>query len=438
MKIFRSHFVQSFLALLSVHAGTVVGGTLLPIAMARIVGAEALGIFATASSFGLLLLAIIDWGYETRLPLLVSQTPDDVSSYIGAAQRAKTRLWLLATSVLAGGYGVFMLVHRNTAAPQSLPYLALPVLLYGVWALVRALAMTYSHALRGLQHFGIIARVENSLTFASHLLAVGLLAAPLVISFAISPSLVVSAVVACLIAGEALKSIVFVRYLQHENRHTSEERPAPPSSSISSGVIPLSMEHLVFVMMQALSVVQSRAGIYALTLLATQIEVGYFSAVARFTIALRILPGALFNVLLPRFVRSPQPETLRKALLLGGCIGAIGSAALYVCAGGLIWLIYGERFAHLMPLLRVVAWLFLLQTLVNILEPYLLAHKAEHFVNGTLAMALCVFAGMCVLFPVDTAYKAAFASVGMEIILVVVYGVKSLILLPQKKSASMP
>jgi len=434
VKIFRSPFVQSFLALLSVHAGTLVGGTLLPIAMARMVGAEALGIFATASSFGLLLLAIIDWGYETRLPLLVSQTPDDVSSYIEAAQRAKTRLWLLATSVLAVGYGVFMLIHGNTTAPQSLLYLALPTLLYGVWALVRALAMTYSHALRGLQHFGIIARVENSLTFASHLLAVGLLAAPLVISLQISPSVLVSAVIACLIAGEALKSIVFVRYLRHENRHTSEERPAPPSSSIASGVIPLSMEHLVFVMMQALSVVQSRAGIYALTLLATQIEVGYFSAVARFTIALRILPGALFNVLLPRFARSPQPETLRKALLLGVCVGAIGSAALYVCAGGLVWLIYGERFAHL----RVIAWLFLLQTLVNILEPYLLAHKAEHFVNGTLAMALCVFAGMCVLLPVDTAYKAAFASVGMEIILVVVYGVKSLILLPQKKSASMP
>lgn len=413
------------------------GGTLLPIAMARIVGAEALGIFATASSLGLLLLTIIDWGYETRLPLLVSQTPDDVSSHIGTAQRAKIRLWLLATSVLAVGYGVFTLVLGNTV-PQSLPYLALPTLLYGVWALIRTLAMTYSHALRGLQHFGIIARVENSLTFASHLLAVGILAAPLVISFAISPSLVVSAVVACLIAGEALKSIVFVRYLQHENRHTSEERPTPPSSSISSGVIPLSMEHLVFVMMQALSIVQSRAGIYALTLLATQIEVGYFSAVARFTIALRILPGALFNVLLPRFVRSPQPETLRKALLLGVCIGAIGSAALYVCADGLIWLIYGERFAHLIPLLRIIAWLFLLQTLVNILEPYLLAHKAEHFVNGTLAMALCVFAGMCMLFPVDTAYKAAFASVGMEIILVVVYGMKSLILLPQKKSASMP
>lgn len=405
--------------------------------MARIVGAEALGIFVTASSFGLLLLAIIDWGYETRLPLLVSQTPDDVSSYIGAAQRAKTRLWLLATSVLAGGYGVFLLVHRNTAAPQSLSYLALSVLLYGVWALVRALAMTYSHALRGLQHFGIIARVENSLTFASHLLAVGLLATPLVISLQISPSIVVSAVIACLIAGEALKSIVFVCYLKHENSYTSE-RPAPPYSSMSSSAIPVSMEHLVFVMMQALSVAQSRAGIYALTLLATQIEVGYFSAVARFTIALRILPGALFNVLLPRFVRSPQPETLRKALLLGGCIGAIGSAALYVCAGGLIWLIYGERFAHLIPLLRIVAWLFLLQTLVNILEPYLLAHKAEYFVNGTLAMVLCVFAGMCVLFPVDTAYKAAFASVGMEIILVVVYGVKSLSLLPQKKSASMP
>lgn len=436
MKIFRSSFVKSFLALLSVHAGTLVGGTLLPIAMARIVGAQALGIFATASSFGLLLLAVVDWGYETRLPLLVSQTPEGIFTHINVAQRAKTRLWLLATLICAVGYGIFILVRGNVIASQSLLYLALPTLLYGAWALTRALAMTYSHALRGLQHFGIIARVENSLTFASHLLAMGVLAAPSVISSEISPSLVVSAVVVCLIAGEALKSIVFVRYLKNENKHTSE-RPDPPSSSISSSVIPLSIEHLVFVMVQALSIVQSRAGIYALTLLATQVEVGYFSAVARFTIALRILPGALFNVLLPRFVRSPQPETLGKALLLGVCIGAMGSAALYVCADGLIWLIYGERFAHLVPLLRIISWLFLLQTLVNILEPYLLAHKLERFVNGTLAVALCAFVGICVLLPVDTAYRAAFASVGLEIILVVAYAVKSLTLLPQKKSALM-
>ncbi len=405
--------------------------------MARIVGAEALGIFATASSFGLLLLAVIDWGYETRLPLLVSRNPDGIFTHINGAQRAKTRLWFLATSILTVGYGIFMLVRGNASALQSLLYLVLPTLLYGTWALIRAWAMTYSHALRGLQHFGIIARIENSLTFASHLLAIVILAAPPGISSGISPSLVVSAVVVSLIAGEALKSIVFVRYLKNENKHTSE-RPALPLSSIPSNAIPLSTEHLVFVMMQALSVVQSRAGIYALTLLATQIEVGYFSAVARFTIALRILPGALFNVLLPRFVRSPQPETLGKALLLGVCIGVMGSAALYTCADGLIWLIYGERFAHLVPLLRIVSWLFLLQTLVNILEPYLLAHKLERFVNGTLAVALCAFVGICVLLPVDTAYKAAFASVGLEIILAVIYGVKSLTLLPQKKSALMP
>jgi O-antigen/teichoic acid export membrane protein len=188
----------------------------------------------------------------------------------------------------------------------------------------------------------------------------------------------------------------------------------------------------MFVAMQALGIVQSRAGIYTLTLLATQTEVGYFSAVVRFTIALRILPGALFTVLLPRFVRSQDSETLGKALLAGALIGTLGSVVLYAAADGLIWLVYGERFAHLTPILRLVAWLFLLQTLLNILEPYLLAHKAERFVNGTLALSLFAFAGICVLLPVNTAQMAAVMSLGLECVLVIIYGIKSLTLLPQK------
>ncbi len=430
VKIFRSSFVQSFLALLSVHAGTLLGGTLLPIAMVRIVGAEALGIFTTASSFGLLLLAVIDWGYETRLPLLISQTPDNLYQHIITAQGAKLRLWLLATSIFSVGYGVVSLLAQNSAAHlqiQSTAHLILPLVLYSVWALVRGMASTYSHALRGLQQFGAIARVENSLTLASHLLAVGILMLPFVRSQALSPVLVVGAVIACLVVGEIAKSLAFMRYLRQNYRRDSVP--------VLRGSIPFSIEHLMFVAMQALGIVQSRAGIYILTLLATQTEVGYFSAAIRFTIALRILPGALFTVLLPRFVRSQDSETLGKALLAGAFIGTLGSVVLYVASDGLIWLVYGERFAHLAPILRLVAWLFLLQTLLNILEPYLLAHKAERFVNGTLALALCAFAGICVLLPVNTAFLAASMSLGLECVLVVIYGIKSLTLLPQKKSA---
>ncbi len=425
MKIFRSSFVQSFLALLSVHAGTLLGGTLLPIAMARILGAEALGIFTTAASFGLLLLAVIDWGYETRLPLLISQTPDNLYKHILTAQGAKLRLWLLATTILGLGYVVVSFLAQNGTTPlQSSMYLILPLVLYSVWALARGMASTYSHALRGLQQFGAIARVENSLTFIAHLLAVGILVLPFVRSQALSPILAVSAVIMCLVVGEIAKNLVFMRYLKQNYRRAS--------TSVIRNSIPFSTEHLMFVAIQVLGIVQSRAGIYTLTLLATQAEVGYFSAVIRFTIALRILPGTLFNVLLPRFVRSQGSETLGKALLVGTLIGTCGSVFLYAAADGLIWLVYGENFAHLVPILRLVAWLFLLQTLLNILEPYLLAHKAERFVNGILALALCAFAGICALLPVNTAQMAASMSLGLECALVVIYGVKSLTLLPQK------
>lgn len=399
---------------------------LLPIAITRIVGAEALGVFTTASSLGLLLLIVTDWGFETRLPLLVSRTPEDISSHIAAAQRAKTRLWLLALAVLSVGYIISTLLQAKTAPLQDSFDYILPLILYSVWALARGISSTYSHALRGLQQFGTIARVENSLTLASHLLAVGIVFLPFVRPSSLVPSssLVVSAIIICLIAGEITKSLVFMRFLGQTYR--------PRSLPQARGVVPFSAEHLAFVMMQVLGIVQSRAGIYALTLLATQIEVGYFSAVTRFTIALRIVPGALFTVLLPRFVHSPQSETLGKALLVGIIVGTLGSAVLYAAADVLIGLVYGERFAYLAPLLRVVSWLFLLQTLSNILEPYLLAHQAQRFVNGSLSLALCTFAGICIFFPINTAFHAALASVGLEIVLVLAFGIKSLTVLARK------
>lgn len=393
--------------------------------MTRIMGAEVLGVFTSASSIGLLLLTIIDWGYETRLPLLISTHPDLVRQYIAEAHYAKIRLWGLALVFLLCGSVVQLLTRIDTASFSAHISQSVPLVLYAFWALARGVTSTYFSALRGLQQFGVIARVENSFTLVSHIAAVGVLLLYSWQFFVGEKIYILCLVVGCLIAGEVLKSAVFMRHLATESAE---------SCYYSKGWrdIPFSRVHLTFVAMQALSILQSRAGIYALMLFASQTEVGSFSAVARFTIAMRIIPGTLFYVLLPRFVRSPEPDILGKTLLIGLVLGAIGSTGLYLFAENIIQTVYGTHFLHLLPLLHITAWLFALQTLVYILEPFLLARKAESFVNTAMIISLSAFALICAVIPADTGYKAAYLSVGLEALLVVVYGVKCFSLLRKK------
>ncbi len=429
MNTSRSSFAQSFFALLSVHAGTLLGGALLPIAMTRILGAEALGVFTAAASLGLLLLAVIDWGYETRLPLLVSAEPLHAARYLAEAQSTKIRLWLIAAILLIAYYGLQSLVLSPAILLQSLHSSFLPLLLYAFWALARGMTGVYTATLRGLQHFGIIARIENSLTVMVHLLAVGVL----VLYDAwgqgyFSPSTILCAIVVCLLAGEVVKSLLFMRFLKQ-----NDIKAGNMAAAVGWREIPMLPSHLVFVLLQALSILQSRAGIYTLMALATTIEVGYFSAIARITIALRIVPGTLFFVLVPHFVRSPEPKFLRKVFVIGLVVGIFGSLGLAFLADDIILLLYGAGFVHLAPVLRIAAGLFFLQTLMNILESYILAHNEEFFVSGAMLLILCAFALVCGIIPVKTAEWAAMASLGLEAALVLCYGVKVLLLIGKKK-----
>lgn len=432
-------FLQSLAALLSVHAGTLLGGTLLPIILTRFLGAEALGIFTFAASFGLLLLTIIDWGYETRLPILVASAPETSLLLITQAQAVKFRLWLIAILLVVLLYAAQYLLNQSYF--HLVPFSLAPLALYAVWTIVRGMSMTYSAVLRGMQRFGVIARVENIWTLLSHGTAMLLVLATLMNRnndtmaqlSAKHVAMLLSGIIVCFIAGECAKFFVFRKELRCDwtasrNSASQHEQPAsdsPPllsSSSVSSSYIPLSWSHLVFVMMQAIGIIQSRAGIYALVLLSTPLEIGLAGAVMRFTIAMRLLPGALFHVLLPHFVRSPRQETLNTAFTIGLGIGLVGSVSLFIAAEWLISLLYGVQLLDLAPLLRLSAWLFCLQTLGQVAESYLLARRKEQSVNMAMFLCLCGFGLMCWITPTLTASTAILYSLALEGALLLIFG----------------
>jgi O-antigen/teichoic acid export membrane protein len=260
---------------------------------------------------------------------------------------------------------------------------------------------TYSAVLRGLEQFSVVARVENiySLGMYAACIAVLVWTQHLALALTVFPSV------------EYLKFLLFRRYL-HSHYLNLSHLNTPHTTGEKAGNIKqwrdvgsMMREQFPFVFLQGISIVESRAGMFALGFLAlAQSEVGYFGGAMRFVIALRTFSGAMFSVVLPSFAKNDSPEAentvtkitlLRQALLGGGVVALLGSIFLFILAEPLISLIYGAKLLPAVPILRVVAPLFFLQTLANILEAYLLAHKQEHFVNIAMGSLVAIFfAGM--------------------------------------------
>jgi O-antigen/teichoic acid export membrane protein len=442
-------FARSLSALVSVHLATLLGGILLPVAITRIAGAEALGVFTSASALALLIVTLSDWGYETELPIAVSRDIPQAQAIIRRALGVKFFLWVLSCCIITLVALAQALPHISSSSFFSFfssfsfvlwLYSLFPLAAYLAWALARTVTNTYIGVARGAERFSAIARIENLCAFASYTLAIGVFA---LIARAQPTSsdnnamyLAVGAAALCLVAGECAKTLLLRRFLRSEGLLATSRF----SSRLwfSSFRTALGGERLSFVAIQLLSVAQSRAGMYALIAFSTETELGYFSAIARFIIALRVLPGAAFQVLLPRFARASaaSADDLPKALAFGAGIGAGISLALAAGAELCLVLVYGADFAHLAPVLRILSPLFLLQTLSNILEPYLLAQGRARFVAFSLGGALALAALVAGFLPVVSVSDAAYLSLALEFCILLVFGVKGALVWKGEKRLS--
>ncbi len=404
---------------------TLLGGIILPIVIARMLGVEALGIFSTASALGLLITTIIDWGYETRTPLLVRAAEHHylaVHRIITTIHIAKTVLWCALMLVC----GVVWLVWMP---PRTLDSTVLTCVLYCLWALARGIMATYAAALRGLERFRIIAIVENSCSLAMYALMVGILLGTQNLALAL----------VCLPLAEGAKILVFQQYLRtrvFDAAHHAEQKElssAEEHTNYLQSIFQSLRGQMAFVLIQALSIVESRAGLFALAWFAVSpLDVGYFGAAMRFIIALRTFAGAVFNVLLPSFTQQIQTPTrgfLGQVFLVSGGIACVGSAVLCFAAEPLLYWIYGKDLIPATTVLRTVAPLFALQTVAHVWEAFLLARRQEWRVVGMLAFALVVF-GCCLAvlshftFAVN-AQNAATSVLVLACTIVVVYSVQS-------------
>jgi O-antigen/teichoic acid export membrane protein len=445
--------------------------------ISRLWGAELAGVFTSASATALLLAVISDWGYDIILPRSVAALDEQeffaqISSLIGESQSLKLLLWMLLMLVLlvyAGFHGLVSSPHimalQGEFSQLHFFQLLLPVLpfvLYSLWVVPRNASMTFSAILRARLDVAPLVRIENTLTVLMYGVCCGLVIAVahsnilsehLFSSIDSLPNpfstLSISALIMLILAAEWVKMVWYRAALE---RHCAERGSilhiptlwqcfggvgrlfASPESRTRLSTI-LRSENLLLMILQALSTLEARSGIYILSLLSTQSAVGYFAAALRFLTLLRILPGVMLTTLIPLFAQHRSQTSSRTssdasdathrderslwrmlAVLVAG--GAVVSLVVSVSSSVLTATVYGMAFAPAAPVLAVLAWLFVVYLCTYSLEAYLLAHKCESAVNAGLMFYIvllvgCSVLGMPFVGTLAVAYSMLAAQIGM-------------------------
>jgi PST family polysaccharide transporter len=131
-----------------------------------------------------------------------------------------------------------------------------------------------------------------------------------------------------------------------------------------------------------MSILQSRTDILLLEHFRSTAEVGIYSAGERFINALTILPGAMFNGLLPLFSRSRGESFSRKfsfqSILLFSLVGVVISSILFFAAPFIISITF--RFTESIVILQILAWSFSFFMFNTLMESWLYGHRYERFV----------------------------------------------------------
>jgi len=152
----------------------------------------------------------------------------------------------------------------------------------------------------------------------------------------------------------------------------------------------------------------------------TPASVGDFSAGLRFLTALRIIPGAMLNTLVPEFSSSRNKKNYMILFIIPLVIGIIPSLLLWWFAEPLIKFTFG--FKNAVDTLRIVAWTFPFTILNHTLEAELLSRGKEGLINIGLIISLFVILTIAFLMiPNSFAIGAAYAALIGESLLTFVY-----------------
>jgi O-antigen/teichoic acid export membrane protein len=374
-------FTTATAGLASVEGVSLVCGFALAIALGRSGGAELLGVFSAAFATVTIASLFIDLGFDIELARYIPvATPQNARTLFADVRTSKIWSWFIA----AVGIICTLSLQQVTTENISLHGVLLITILFrclngSTAALLRA---------KNLQQHYI--RFEIPSIIIEHVFSVALL-------------LYTNASLAVVLLPFALASGIRYKLYNTITVRYATEIYSPliwlNKKSIYT-TIAMWKKGFALALTTVCSGVESRIGVVLLQHYCSSAEAGVYAAAIRFYNVLRIVPGALFQFLLPMFsARQSKYTEQAAALTTGGIIGVGGAIILYWLAEPVTILAFGEKFSQSTPLFSVLALRFLLLSIFMIVESYLLAYRHTIITLGILffGMVFTVIGGIFLL-----------------------------------------
>lgn len=371
--------------------GLVVLGLLIQGMLAHMLLPEGRGSYAVCIAFGTLLGLMFTPGAQEGAQYFVMTRRVSVSQGVFSA---------LMISLAGGGLAIALalpMVHSDVAFFQKAQvrtfHLALAVVP------IIAFSVAVEHQLAALRHFRQFA------TFSLLRAAANVLAILILIR---GQSLGVDGAILSFVAGHCIMIAACLQYLR---RHCGLV-PEMPSRSSFTGILGYGLRYQVA---RIGSAIEPQAGILVLGLIASQAEIGLFSAASTLMLGFVLLSHAVGNALLPRVADGERPELA--ALCLRLVCGATAAALLTLLAIStpLVRLLLSEAFLPAVPLLWIIAPGILACAGTGILTTYFKGADCPEICSWAAGLGLCVNLGaLFLLYPKLGIEAAAWAmTIGM-------------------------
>ncbi len=389
---------RNTISLLASNFSSAAFGLVISIVIARGLGDAALGVYSLALAWSLTLAQVADLGMNTLLTRDLAREPHNTAIYLLASLVAKTIIGailsialLLAASVLA----------QSEIAAHAIQ-LGAGLILLNAW---------YSSFTAVFRAFG---RMNAILILNVSGLAIQFLATWILITRDWHVGAVI--VLAVVMQGVQLGGAGLV-YMLGNFAKIDSNSPRVDLAMITR----ITRAGLPFAIAGILASVEMRANVFLLGALEGERAVGWYSAAARLTEGVRLVPNAFFGAMLPALaaLSSAQGQQLfRRAQWSLFAFGLAAALGFTFAAAPLIEFLYGAAFAPAVPTLVLLGWSLIPTMLIGIVTLWLYARGAEATVNVFLLGGLLLqVAAALVLIPMYSATGAAFASLLSDVVL---------------------
>jgi len=356
------------------------------VAAARMLSAEAFGIFSLGTTLGWLLAVVTDSGIQLHVARAIARQPSAAAALLRAWLRV--RVWAALSAIVIVSVGLAM--SGATAA------YAVPIVVFCVVYVCTGLVEFLHYVYRGLSRTDI----ESWLTLWHR----GAMLLCAVSTVALTHS-VTALAIAMLIPAAA--TLAWSLHIARSVTGAPTDADRVDQSSVRT-VWPIGAGIV-------LSALYFRIDVFLVGYWSGTEAVALYNAVFRLVDALRLFPAAVIAVLLPALFRGTDLRPLAQAAIPTTAAAIVAAAVLWASAGWLIPLVYQARYAAAVPAFRILLLAFPLMTLNMALTHQLIGWDRQVVYAALCGAALLVNLALNArLIPALSIQGAAWATVATE------------------------